>query len=125
MKTEEENPTESIPIKTQKWRKFLLSILDNKYYTVYMAILTVYALFGDDVKTVAFQKSADNVFYGITIFCLFFFTLELVVASIVKPDYFLGFYFWLDLIATASLIFDIGFIWDSITLGGSDASSAQ
>ena len=54
MKTEEENPTESIPIKTQKWRKFLLSILDNKYYTVYMAILTVYALFGDDVKTVAF-----------------------------------------------------------------------
>jgi len=38
----------------------------------------------------------------------------------------MGFYFWLDIIATVSLIFDIGWIWDEIT-GTQDfsASNAQ
>lgn len=90
-----------------------------------MTVITIYALFGDDLRTVAFAKSADNVFYGLTFSCLFFFTIEIVISSLVKADYFLGFYFWLDLIATVSLIFDIGFIWESITLGGSSSTSAQ
>ena len=46
--------------------------------------------------------------------CLVFFTLELVLASIAKKDYFLGFYFWLDIISTLSLIPDIGWFWDPI-----------
>ena len=40
--------------------------------------------------------------------CLIFFTLEVILASIAKKDYFVGFYFWLDIIATLSLIPDIG-----------------
>jgi len=40
--------------------------------------------------------------------------LKLILASIAKEDYFLGFYFWLDLVATVSLIFDIGWFWDLI-----------
>lgn len=52
---------------------------------------------------------------------MFFFLLEILLASIVKEDYFLGFYFWLDLIATVSLIFDIGWFWDAI-LGTSGTS---
>jgi len=43
-----------------------------------------------------------------------FFSLEIVLASLVKEDYFFGFYFFLDLIATLSLITDIGWIWDEI-----------
>ena len=100
------------------------AFLENKYYTAFMAIITVYALFGDDIRTVAFQKSADNAFYIITIICLIFFLAEIIIASKVKSDYFLSFYFWLDLVATLSLIFDIGFIWDELTLGGTDANSA-
>ena len=42
------------------------------------------------------------------------FLLELLLASVATPDYFLGFYFWLDLIATLSLITDIAWIWDEI-----------
>jgi hypothetical protein len=41
-----------------------------------------------------------------------FFLVEIVLASLAKEDYFLGFYFWLDLIATISLIFDIGWLYD-------------
>lgn len=43
-----------------------------------------------------------------------FFLLEIILASFAKEGYFLGFYFWLDLIATISLIFDIGWFWDAI-----------
>lgn len=87
-------------------------LLDHKVYTIFMTIMTIYALFGDDLRVVAFPVSCDEYFYTITTICMFFFAVEIVLASIAKPDYFLGFYFWLDCIATASLIFDIGFLWD-------------
>lgn len=79
-----------------------------------MAIITVYALFGDDVRLVATNKGADPVFYILTIFCLLCFTVEILMASIATPEFFMGFYFWLDTIATISLIADIGWIWDLI-----------
>jgi hypothetical protein len=40
--------------------------------------------------------------------------VELIASSIAKPDYIFGFYFWLDLVATVSLIPDIGWIWNPI-----------
>jgi hypothetical protein len=51
---------------------------------------------------------------------LVLFAVEIVLASIAKDDYFLGFYFWLDLVATISLFADIGWVWNAITgTGGS------
>jgi hypothetical protein len=84
-----------------------------------MTLLTVYALFGDDVRLSATSKSADDVFFTLTSIALLFFTIEIVLNSISREDYFLGFFFWLDLISTVSLITDIGWIWDEIT-GTSD-----
>jgi len=79
-----------------------------------MTLITVYALFGDDIRNLFFTKEEDDVFFSLTCVCMFFFFLEIVLSSISKEDYFLGFYFWLDLVATASLIFDIGWVWDII-----------
>lgn len=94
-----------------------------------MTVITIYALFGDDLRLVAFSKSADDAFFGITSACLFFFTLEIILSSLAQPDYFLGFFFWLDLIATISLISDIGWIWDEIVstqdFNASDAQEAS
>jgi len=91
-----------------------------------MTILTIYALFGDDIRLTGTVKSADDVFYTLTTFCLFFFTIEIVLNSIARKDYFLGFFFWLDLISTISLITDIGWIWDEIMgTGDSSATNAQ
>ncbi len=51
------------------------------------------------------------------------FIIELVLQSICKSDYFLGFFFWLDLISSLSLIFDIGYLSDMIfQLGASDGT---
>jgi len=62
----------------------------------------------------------------ITFISMMFFLLELILSSIAKEGYFLGFYFWLDLVATVSLITDIGWIWDEI-IGTEEvnASNAQ
>ena len=89
-----------------------------------MTVVTIYALFGDDVRQLAFHKSADTVFYGLTIAAMSLFMLEILLASIAKENYFLGFYFWLDLIATVSLIFDIGWFWDAILGTGGSAGNA-
>jgi hypothetical protein len=88
--------------------------MESKLYTIVMTVITIYALFGDDIRIVACPVSADIYFSSVTIVCIFFFSLEIILASIVKHDYFIGFYFWLDLIATASLIFDVGFVWDYV-----------
>lgn len=89
-----------------------------------MAIFTFYALFGDDVRLVGIKKEFDNIFYSISTFTLSFFAIEIILSSIVIPKYFIGFYFWLDVISTLSLIFDIGWIWDLI-VGTEDFTSGN
>ena len=85
--------------------------------------MTVYALVGDDIRVLATTKPADAIFYGITFASLIIFTIEIIVQSICKEGYFLGFFFWLDLISTLSLIMDIGWIWNPIM--GIDDSNAD
>jgi hypothetical protein len=90
-----------------------------------MAVITVYCLFGDDVRQIAFDGNADPVFYVLTIISFFMFTLEIVISCIVRDDYWLGFYFWLDIISTVSLIFDIGWIMDLIVGVGQTSSNGN
>lgn len=90
-----------------------------------MTMITVYALFFDDIRIISFPKSNDDLFFAISCGAMAAFTIEIGVASIVKEDYFLGFFFYLDVISTVSMIPDIGWIWDFITGGGdSGADSA-
>lgn len=79
-----------------------------------MTLFTVYALFGDDIRLLAASKTHDDGFYAMACVCFILFTLEILLASLAKKDYFFGFYFWLDIISTLSLIPDIGWIWDPI-----------
>ena len=110
--------------KMARFKAFLTKILENKYYTIFMTIITIYALFGDDIRLVGFSKSADDYFFSVTAACFFFFAAEVVFASIATEGYFLGFYFWLDILATVSLIFDIGWVWDEI-VGTQDFSASN
>jgi hypothetical protein len=87
-----------------------------------MTIVTLYALFGDDCRQLMSPKSGDEIFWSLTVIAMFLFAMELVLASFAQKDYFLGFYFWLDLIATVSLFTDIGWIYNEIT-GGGDISA--
>lgn len=110
----------SDPSHNEKWEAFL----ESKKVTITMSTVTIYALFADDIKTLAFPKSADDIFSTLVVICLLLFTGELVLCSIFKPNYKWSFYFWLDLVATLSLITDIGWIWDNF-IGVSNTSSSN
>lgn len=99
-------------------------ILENNIYIIFMTIVTIYALFADDFRLLLAPKSADEVFWSLTCAALFFFAVELIMASFAQKDYFLGFYFWLDLIATVSLFTDIGWIYNEL-VGGGDISASN
>ena len=52
-------------------------LLDDKYFTAIMTIVTIWALFGDDIRLLATEKPADEAFVVLTIICLIGFSLEL------------------------------------------------
>ena len=79
-----------------------------------MAIVTVYVLFVDDIWVLSIPKKMDEVFMALNVISLVLFSLEIILSSISIKGYFFMFYFWLDLIATLSLISDITWIWYKI-----------
>ncbi len=75
---------------------------------------TLYALFSDDSRILFFREKSDSVFDVLTIIALLSFSFEIVASSLVKKDYFNSFFFWLDLVSTLSLLFDISFLFGGI-----------
>jgi len=97
--------------------------IDHTAVIVFMTFVTIYALFFDDIRIIAFHKSMDDVFYNLSFGCMVCFTVEILLSSYAKEDYLLSFYFWLDIISTISMIPDIGWIWDPLIHGGQIDSS--
>ena len=60
-----------------------------------------------------------------TIVCFFLFTIELIAASVGKPGYWLSFFFWLDLIATLSIITDIEPLMEALLGDTNSAAGAD
>jgi len=99
--------------------------LDHYAVIMFMTMITIYALFFDDLRIILFTKELDDLFYGITLFGMICFTLEISLASYSKEDYIMSFFFWLDIVSTVSMIPDCGWIWDPIIGAGSDDGSSQ
>jgi hypothetical protein len=88
-----------------------------------MTIVTIYALLASDIKSLSFEVEADKYFVGLTIASMMMFLLELICASIGKDGYWLSFFFWLDLIATVSLVTDIDPLVEAFSGGNEDGGS--
>lgn len=93
-------------------------------------VFTVYALFGDDVRLLATAKSADMTFNCLAVLCLCYFSTEITLKCLSQKDYFLGFFFVLDTVATASLLLDLTWVSDvlseeSVGDSGSKARSSR
>jgi len=50
---------------------------------------------------------------------------EILVACYVRKGYFNSFFFWLDVLSTASMIFDIGWIMDNLSFGTAGGGAAN
>ena len=89
-----------------------------------MTIITLYALFGDDVRVLTTDKNGDPTYWTLNIIALIAFSLEIIVASLCKENYFNGFFFWLDIVSTLSLLLDIGWVTGPL-FNNSDAAGAS
>jgi hypothetical protein len=91
-----------------------------------MSLVTTYTLFFDDIRSAAFNsKQTDQAFWGVTMGCFILFIAEIVLSSISKRDYFLTFFFWLDVVSTISMVPDIGFIWNPMIGEGNSGATAK
>lgn len=132
-----------------RWERFTaqgVDFLESNPVVTTMTLFTVYALFGDDVRMLSFHKSADAAFEGLSTLAFFLFLFELTLSCAFKDNYiqwevlrkvswrqpltwhrvasFGSFYFWLDLVATLSLIFEIPWLLELIGLDVGSAGGA-
>ena len=83
-------------------------ILNNKCTSIFMTLATIWALFGDDVRVLAFPMEYDEIFVGVAIALIVLFALETTKSCFAKgKKYVFGFYFWLDVVACLSLFMDV------------------
>ncbi len=92
------------------WQIRLERIMDSAYMQIFMSLLSIFALFADEIRMVAFNKYADTAFYTLLCISMGIFFVEIFLCSICKEDYFMSFFFWLDIISTVSLVGDIAWI---------------
>ena len=86
--------------------------MDHYGTMAFMTALTVYALFFDDIRIIAFPKQSDDIFYGITLIGIILFTIEVFLGAYAQPSYVGTFFFYLDIISTITMIPDCGWIWN-------------
>lgn len=89
-------------------------IIDSIPYQIAITILTIYSLIGDDIRISFFEKNVDPGFDYMNITLMVIFTAEIVLSSMCLDNYFLSFFFVLDIISTISLLFDISMMTDMI-----------
>ena len=94
-----------------KWKIKIAKALDHWGVVIFMTVITIYALFADDIRLLALPSSTDEAFWGISCFAMACFLIEIILASIAVEGYLFSFFFWLDLVSTISMIPDIGWIW--------------
>ena len=104
-----------------KYAAWMERILDSVPFTLLIVFLTIFVLFVDDTLVVA--SVPDPVHGGVGYVCLvakviafFVFTFELVASSLAKSNYFLSFFFWLDVLTLLSFIPDIILLFTGVDL---------
>ena len=93
-----------------------------------MMTVTLFVLFGDDVRILYFNQSADGAFAFFTSLSFILFVLEIILHTWVKSDFSRGifqvkgyafsFFFWLDLLAVLSMIPDVAWLASGLGMQG-------
>ena len=109
------NSKESI-FTIEKFKSLLERTINNNYTMAFITMLTIFCLFGDDCRTAFVSKDYDLVFNIISIICIVIFSLEIIISIVVKPDYYLSFFFWLDLVSALSIMLDLVWIQNLIVM---------
>jgi len=90
-------------------------IVDNKYFIAFTTLLTIYALSGDDFRLWLTPVAADEYFDYCVWSCIIVFTIEVILSCLGKADYYPGFFFFLDVISTVTLVLDLSYVSDEMS----------
>mmetsp|Transcript_26430 Transcript_26430/g.47679 ORF Transcript_26430/g.47679 Transcript_26430/m.47679 type:complete len:1059 (+) Transcript_26430:87-3263(+) len=94
-------------------------------FTVLTTVLTVYALFGDDMRLASTHRRIDELFNAVTIIAVLVFAVEIVVQCLGQDEYFLGFFFSLDLGSTITLAFDLTWVSNELFCGTGEGEALK
>lgn len=132
----------------KKLKAAIGSIVESKVVVAIMSVYTIWALFSDDIRLSGTGKSADLGFEVVISIGFFLFVFEILAACFYKDGYlhiedwnskrgesiigtwmrrlqFGSFYFWLDWIATLTLLFEMSWLTGgSIDSGGTQSAKA-
>jgi hypothetical protein len=100
------------PSRKRIMKSFFSKIINSNIFISFMTFLTIIALFSSDIQQAWLPSSVDFSFDVLQTIMLFFFTLEIVMTCLAKRRYINSFFFWLDIVATVSLIQDISFLFN-------------
>ena len=89
-----------------------------------MSVVTIYTLFFDDIRVIAFKPAQDDLFYNLSFISMMIFTAEFIICCFALEGYFLTFFFFLDLLSIVTMVPDVGWLWILI-IGESQSSSSQ
>ena len=96
------------------WKKRICIFLDSTPFLVFTSLLTIIVLFASDIQIAFLRVEVDKTFNICQCIILGIFLLEFILNCLAKKDYLFSFFFYLDLIATISLIQDIDWIINPI-----------
>lgn len=98
-----------------KTRQTAEKILGNMWFLVIVNVFSVWCLFSDDFKLIFVDKvPGDTVFDCINLLILLFFLCEVGLNTIARRKYLGCFFFWMDLVSTLIIIFDLSWVQEAM-----------
>jgi hypothetical protein len=116
----EKDEGEGFPLGWHEFSSRVMRYAENNIVVTFMMVITVIALFGEDFRLLALSAAVDDFWNWLTFVIFLCFSVEWVIYCIFKKDYFGSLFFWLDLLATLSLITDVRWMSESI-FGANDS----
>jgi len=88
-------------------RQKLNDLTNHTLFTLVDAFLSFWVLLVPPFKDMFIPVEADEFLLTVTIIIFVFFILEIIILAVAQDQYFMRTYFWLDVVATASLVVDM------------------
>ncbi len=102
-------------------------VVENGWFSIFMTGITLYALFGNDIRLSLTNTTVDEAFVMCAWLCVVLFASEMGLNSLGYEHYFGGFYFWIDLLSTLSILLEIPAVVVALssTLSGEGGSTTE
>ena len=112
-KSEIQNINENLN-KYRSSKLFFQKLYQNPIYICFFSLIALYNILGENIKLAFFDQLYDQIFLDLSLLCISFCIIDLVLNYFSHKKYFCSFFFWLDIISTISQIMDLDFISNSI-----------